>query len=225
MLKNIKCAIFDMDGTLVDSLIVWNVLWKEFGKRFLSGKDFAPNHDDDKAIRTMTLEGAMYLLHDKYGLAKDGKELLDTAIEIIENFYANDVTLKDGVLEFLEYCSSKNIKMCIASATELRLVKIAAEHCKIAKYFEGVYSCAEIGSGKDKPDIYILASESLGMKIGEVCVFEDSHVAINTSHGLGMKTVGIFDKFNYGQDEIKKIADYYIDDGETLMKLVRDGNI
>ena len=167
----------------------------------------------------------MYLLHDKYGLAKDGKELLDTANEIIESFYANEVCLKEGVLEFLEYCSNKKIKMCIASATDLRLVKIAAEHCEITKYFDNILSCAEIGKGKDKPDIYILAAEKLGMKPDEVCVFEDSHVAINTAHDLGTKTVGIYDEFNYGQDEIKKTANYYIDDGETLMKLVQDGNI
>ena len=94
--------------------------------------------------------------------------------------------------------------MCIASATDIELIKIAIKHCNIEKYFNDILSCAEIGKGKDKPDIYIKAQECLGTKTEETCIFEDSHIAINTADKLGMKTVGIYDKYNYGQEEIKK---------------------
>ena len=68
----IKAAIFDMDGTLIDSLFLWDVFWREAGIRFLNNPDFRPSEEDDKAVRTITLRDAMYLIHDHYGLAKDG---------------------------------------------------------------------------------------------------------------------------------------------------------
>ena len=121
------------------------------------------------------------------------------------DFYKNEVELKKGVLEFLEYCSEKGIKMCVASATDVKLFKIAIERCGIGKYFTDILSCAELGKGKDQPDIYLKALETLGTSIEEACVFEDSHVAVETAAKIGIKTVGIYDKYNYGQEEMKKI--------------------
>jgi HAD superfamily hydrolase (TIGR01509 family) len=125
-----------------------------------------------------------------------------------------------AVEEFLEYCKQHGVKMCIASATEKRLLDVAVRHCGIGDYFTAVLSCSEIGKGKDQPDIYIKAMESLGTSTEETCVFEDSHIAIDTADKIGMKTIGIYDKYNYGQDEMKKIATVYISEGETLEKLI-----
>ena len=219
-MKNIKSAVFDMDGTLIDSLMLWDIIWDEFGKKFLNGETFRPAKEDDKAIRTMTLKDAMNFVHDIYSIGNTGQELLETTNEIIKNFYSKEVVLKKGVLEFLECCYLNGIKMCIASATEMALIKVAVEHCNIEKYFSSIFSCVDVGKGKDKPDIYLKALVSLGTEIEETCIFEDSHIAIDTATKIGMKTVGIYDKFNYGQEEMKKIADVYIEEGETLLKLL-----
>ena len=103
----IKAAIFDMDGTLVDSLMLWNVLWKEFGKRFLGDDSFLPSEADNKAVRTLTLKDAMSLIHDHYKIAESGEELLCIANDIMADFYGNTVELKSGVIEFLEYLYNK----------------------------------------------------------------------------------------------------------------------
>lgn len=215
----IKSAIFDMDGTLVDSLMVWDVLWQNFGDKYLGGRPFAPTPEDDKAIRTLPLKNAMELVHTNYNIGKSGQELLDETNEMMVDFYSNTVQLKSGVKEFLENLYNKGVKMCIASATAPNLVKIAMEHCELNKYFPKVFSCGDLGLGKDKPDIYLLAQQYLGTEISETWVFEDSFVAIKTAHDIGMNTVGIYDKFNPYQEEIKKIANHYIADGETLLKL------
>ena len=94
------------------------------------------------------------------------------------------------------------------------------EHCGIGAYFTDILSCAKIGKGKDQPDIYLAAMECLGTTKEETCVFEDSAVAIATAHKLGLKTVAIYDRYNYGQEEMRATADAYIADGETLMRLV-----
>ena len=222
MLMDIEGAIFDMDGTLINSLSVWENIWEEFGKTFLDGERFNIEDADDKAVRTMTLKNAMEYLHCKYSIGKNGNDLLITAEEIIADFYSNKVELKKGVLDYLEYCYQNKVKMCIASATDINLINIAIQHCNIKKYFIDIISCAEIGKGKDEPDIYLKALDLLGTPIEKTWVFEDSLTAIETAHAAGLPTVAIYDRNNYGQDQMQKTADHYIAKGETLLKLLDD---
>lgn len=217
---NFKIAVFDMDGTLVDSLMMWDVLWKEFGIRYLNNSHFVPATQDDKAVRTLTLKDAMTLIHERYNIGNNGEELLSVANSIMVDFYMNTVELKNGVREFLEYLYNKNIRMCVASATAPDLINFAIEHCELGKYFEKIFSCGAIGKGKDHPDIFLKAQEYFGVESSEVCVFEDSLLAIDTASKIGMQTVGIYDKYNFGQDEIKRITNHYIAEGETLLKLI-----
>lgn len=217
----IKAAIFDMDGTLVDSLCVWEVLWSSFGERFLGDKSFAPSAEDDKRVRTLTLSDAMNLIHDNYNIGESGAALLSFANEIMLDFYANKATLKEGVKEFLEHLFKSRVPMCIASATATELLSVAMESLDLHKYFPTIFSCGAIGKGKDHPDVFLQAAEYLGADIGETWVFEDSLVAIETAVNAGFKTVGIYDRFNFGQDRIKQLANEYIADGETLLKLIK----
>ena len=216
----IKAAIFDMDGTLIDSLMLWDMLWSAFGDKYLNNKNFEPSPEDNKKVRTLTLRDAMDLIHTNYGLGESGEELLTLANSIMNDFYANKVELKDGVLEFLEYCHKKGVKMCIASATAPELLNTAIKHCKIERFFSEIFSCATLGKGKDKPDIYLLAKKFLGEKTEDTWVFEDSLTAIETAVKIGMPTVGIYDRHNFGHDKIRSLATEYIAEGETLLKLI-----
>ena len=217
---NVKAAIFDMDGTLVDSLMVWDVLWSKMGETYLNDKTFRPNAEDDKKVRTLILADAMELIHEHYGLGNSGEELWQLANDFMKDFYANRVTLKRDVRRFLEYCKAAGVKMCIASATAPDLITVALEHCGIESYFSKIFSCAEVGKGKEEPDVFLQACEFLGAKPCETWVFEDSSVAIKTAVKVGMPTVGIYDAYNFGQAEVKALATEYIADGESLLKLI-----
>ena len=215
-----SAAIFDMDGTLVDSLCTWEILWTKMGKEYLGDGSFRPSEQDDRLVRTMLLRDAMALIHKNYHIGKSGEELLDFANDMFIHFYREEVCLKPGVQGFLDYLIAQNITMCVASATAKNLVSLAMEHCGLNAYFSCVISCADVGKGKEEPDVFIAACRALGSEIGDTCVFEDSLAAIKTAKKAGFKTVGIFDKNNYGQEELQKTADVYIAEGQTLQKLL-----
>ena len=217
---DVKAAIFDMDGTLVDSLMLWDILADAMAQAYPDKVGTVITEEDNKAIRVLPLRDGMQLLHDHYGIAASGEELFQLATDTFADFYANRVQLKEGVREFLDHLQALGVKMCIASATNPDLVESAMDHCGIRHYFDTVFSCGVLGKGKDTPDIYLMAMEHLGEDMAHTWVFEDAFVAIQTATGIGMQTVGIYDQYNPYQDEIKAMATHYIAPGETMMKLV-----
>lgn len=218
----IKGAIFDMDGTLVNSLIAWKEIWAAMANEYLGGEVGFPGEVIDRKLRTMTLLEGMEMLHEMRGIGKDGLELWNFCNVLIENFYRNKVEMKSGAQEFLEYLYENRVKMCIASASALDMVEIAVERCELGKYIPKLLSSCDFGCGKDKPDVYLAALEYLGTPIEETWVFEDSLVALKTAKRIGMPVVGIYDAYNFGHEEMKMLSDYYIDNGEGLDKLIRE---
>lgn len=216
----IKGAIFDMDGTLIDSLGGWDTLWEWCGERFLGVSEYRPEKAVDKAVRTMVLIDAMDYIHELYGFGKDGRELFDYLNGILPELYETTYDLKPGVREFLDHCLENGVKMVLASATEMKYINIALDRHGLRKYFERILSCAEIGKGKEHPDIFEAALEVLGTPREETWVFEDSYVALETAAGIGMPTVGIFDRHAFEQERLKNSSTHYIADGETMMKLL-----
>ena len=210
----LKGAIFDLDGTLVDSLTFWEWQYKEMEKVYLGGKKIELTAEDDKLFRTSLIADSAVLLHEKYGLANSTEELLDYVNKSIQRFY---------LIEFLDYLKSRNIKMCIASATAKPELELAVENCGLSKYFDGVISCSEFGVGKDKPDVFMAALDFLGTDINDTWVFEDSLVALQTSVKAGFKTVGIFDKLNpYTPEQLAVYSTIFIGEGKTLADLIEE---
>lgn len=215
---HISGAIFDMDGTLTDSLMLWDILWEDFGRRFCKGQPFRPSAETDKAIRTLPLKEAMYLLHNVHGLGQDGEAVYQAATEVFLDFYRTRVTLKPGVREFLDHCASTGVKMVIATASDPVQVYAALSHCGIEQHISALVTCSEVGVGKHAPDVYEKALEILGTRKEETWVFEDSCVGLTTAHNAGFHTVGIYDPYNFGQDTIRALADIYIAPGEDMTK-------
>lgn len=216
----IKYAIFDLDGTLVDTLFLWDEIWNKFGEKYCGGKSFSPTAEEDNAFRTLPLAKTMEIIHENYGMGESGKELLDFANELIVDFYANAVELKAGVKQFIEYCYANGTKLCVASASAPDLIDLALKHCGIYSYFLNVLSCETLGKGKDRPDIYLQAQALLGGQAEETWVFEDSLTALRTAEKLGMPRVGIYDRCNDNQSAVKAHSTIYVGEGETLEKLI-----
>lgn len=214
----IKGAIFDMDGTLVDSLMFWEEFWPKAGKKFLGIDNFTVGEEADKAVRTMFAAEAMPYVNQLFHFCETDREFFDYFISEIKSLYET-VSVKDGAIKLLDHLSALGVKMCVASATDSENLKYAIEVCGLDHYFESTISCADIGAGKDKPDVYIAAQKALGLNAEDICVFEDSYVALETAKKAGFQTVGIYDKYNYGQDRLKAASIIYIKEGEPLSTL------
>lgn len=216
-----KAAIFDMDGTVIDSLGLWDVMWKVFGDTFLDGKKFVPDPVTEKAIRTMTLPAAMDLMHEACHLGNSGAEVFEVAERTFRNYYSTTVTLKKGLREYLQYCKEQKIRTVIASATAPELIEVALEHCGVRDCFEGIFSCSMVGKGKEAPDIFLYTQKWLGTETEETWVFEDSFVALETAQRIGMPTVGVYDKYNPWQDAVKNASTIYLGPDMSFADLIK----
>lgn len=216
----IKAAIFDMDGTLVDSLHFWDVFWADMGEKYKGDRGFRPSVDDDKYVRTTTIEELGRFIYEKYGFGESAEDAVLGGEEYMRKFYMEKVVAKEGVVPFLEALCKEGTKMCIASASSPALIRVALEHTGLLKFFDRIISCSDVGAGKNKPDVFFAAAEYLSEAARDVWVFEDSLTALETAKKAGFKTVGVYDKYNYGHDVMEKISDIYIADGETLLKLL-----
>ncbi len=216
----IKGAIFDMDGTLINSLTFWEFMWDKIGRRYLNTEGFKPEERIDIAVRTMIIKNTAKFIKSEYSLSAPETEIYEFIGSEIENFYRSVVTVKDGVFEFLDHLKKEGISMCVASATDMKYVRVALEVLGLAPYFPIVMSCADINVGKDVPDIYLMARDALGFSEDEICVYEDSYVAIETARAAGFKTVGIYDKYNYGQERLEASSLIYIGKDDKISDLI-----
>lgn len=218
----ISGAIFDMDGTLADSLMYWDMFWARVGETYRGDPGFRPDPETEKSIRTMALRDAMALLHDRYGIAESGDALWEMSDRLCARFYAEDVQMKPGAMEFLDHCLDRGIRMCVASATASDLLDILVKKYRLDRYFPRIFSCSEIGRGKEHPDIFLLANEWLGTPKESTWIFEDSIIALETASAAGYQTVGIYDQYNasFPREQVAALSTVYIGEGDSLARLI-----
>lgn len=216
----IKGAVFDMDGTLIDSLAFWEGYWKRLGKAYFNNERFVPDKQVDAAVRSLTFVDAQKLIKSFYHLDVTDEEFRRFSNDGVLDFYKNEVTVKDGVFAFLAHLKAQGIQTCIASATQMHVIRAALANLGLDKYFDFVFSCDDIGKSKDVPDIYLLSRDALGLREEEICVFEDSYVALQTAKRAGFFTVGIYDANNFRQDLLAASSDIYLDRGHSWEELI-----
>lgn len=200
----IEGAIFDVDGTLFDSMGVWH----NCGVRFLAklGIEAEPGLGD--FLFTQTNEtGAIYMV-DKYHLDMAPEEVAAGMSEDMENYYFNNASLKDGAAELLDRFQAEGIPMTVASSTDRYLLEAAFDRLDLNRYFAGILSCGDLGTTKSDPLVFNKAAEMIGTPAEGTWVFEDGLYAIRTAAGAGYKTVAVYDELSRDDfDEMKELAD------------------
>lgn len=204
----IKGAIFDLDGTLFDSMFIWDTI----GEIYLRSIGYEPKGNLNQTFKTMSLYDAACYYKSEYGVTLSVEELMDGVNAMVEKYYRYEVPLKDGVAEFLEVLHQKGVKMCIATATDKYLVEAALKRCGIDKYFSEIFTCTSVGHSKSEPIIYREALRHFGTEKSETFVFEDAIYAVKTAKKDGFTVVGVYDSHEECYEEVKVLSDYYITD-------------
>ncbi len=207
LVDNSKAIIFDLDGTLIDSMNVWSDIDKEFFKMH----DLPFEKDYQKEIGHKGLKEIAAYTKTRYNLKESEDEIISIWLDMAKEAYAYKIPLKEGVKSFLEYLQSKNIKMGIATSNSLELTELVLKHHDIYKYFSKVVTVNELKTNKGSPDIYLHISDSFGLTPNECIVFEDLLTGIRTAKKAGYKVVGVKEISSLDKEkEIKEIADLYI---------------
>ena len=202
----IECAIFDFDGTLFDSMFIW----ENAGEMYLRSLGIEPTPSMREDIRTLSLYQSAVYFQQVYEISQSVEQIMSGINETIEHFYINDVLPKQGVIEFLDKMKSFNIPMCIASASDRYQIEAALNRCNMNHYFDAIFTCSEIGYGKDEPYIFRQAIQYFNASRNSTIVFEDAFHAIQTAKSDDFTVVAVYDESEKRQKEIKKLADCYI---------------
>lgn len=205
---NIKGVIFDFDGTLFDSMYIWDNVGEDYLRSL--GKEPEPFLGD--TIKTMSMHQAALYFKDHYDLGLTVEEMICGVNKMTENCYIHDIQPKPGVIAFVNELKQAGMDVCIATATDRYLIDAALKRCGMEGMYSEIFTCSQVGHGKDEPFIYRRALEFLGTTRSNTMVFEDSYHAARTAKNDGFMVSAVFDISERRQEEMKNMCDCYITD-------------
>ena len=206
-MKEIKGAIFDIDGTLLDSLHVWRIATE----RFLEGVGCKADAEMGRALKVMSLEEGCVFLRDHFGLSMTPEEIRMGLLTTIRDYYRNEVELKPGANEFVRAFATLGLPMVLATTGDGEAVKGALERHGLWEYFDRLFTSLELGTSKRDPATFIKCAEYMGISPEEAVVFEDSFFAVDAAKEAGCPVVVLWDKSNDAiTDELREKADLYM---------------
>lgn len=202
-------AIFDVDGTLLDSMHVWRGL----GEGYLHRKGIAAEEGLADKLYPMSLEESSSYLKQRYSLTDNVEKIVSDTVAMIEEFYRDEVSLKPGVVSYLNELRKQGIPMAIATSGNREILVKALERLQIKDYFQHILTCSDYGVSKRETAIYVAAAEKLGSKPAQTLVFEDVLHGILSAHSAGFITIAVEDFSNVrDRNLIRNNSDYYITD-------------
>jgi len=208
-----RFAIFDMDGTLVDSM----VYWKHLATEFLESKgvlEISPTVLERIKPMTMTESAALFI--QEYGLPGTPESVAAEMNAMMDEHYHRDIPLKSGAAAYLEALHRRGVTMCVASATAEELMNACLTRLGVAHYFSFLLSCETVGTGKNRPDVYLEAARRLGVQAEDIAVFEDALYAAKSARQAGFYTIAVRDDSNQPHWEtLTALADEKILDWQT----------
>lgn len=202
-----RAAIFDLDGTLLDSMGVWEQVDVDFLKK--RGLPVPEGYGD--AMRARGLEEAAVYTKRFFDLPDSVESIAGEWLSMVRSEYAHRVGLMPGAAEILSRYKSRGVKLAVATCSAKELVEPCLERLGILEYFDSICTAESVSRGKEFPDIFFLAASKLGVPPGECAVFDDVLPAVRSAKAAGMSAIAVFEPHSrHLSGEIRKIADRYI---------------
>lgn len=209
-----EAAIFDLDGTLLNSMEVWEYIDISFLQK--RGLPVPPNYVTEICARSFE-EAAQYTI-DLFDLSESIDDIISEWNEMAVYEYANSVKLNSGAHDYLIQLRSRGIKLAVATGLPERLFRPCLANNDVLGLFDVLCSTDEVMRGKEYPDVFLLASQRLGTPPSRCIVFDDVLPAIKSAKQAGMFVCGVYDKYSaHNRAEIERIADAYIFSFKTAL--------
>ena len=214
LLNGKKAILFDLDGTLVDSMWMWGQIDIEFLGRF----GYECPEDLQKTIEGMSFSETAVYFKERFDLPMTLDEIKECWIDMSIEKYRHEVPLKDGALEFLKYCKANGIKTAIATSNGREIVDALIDSLQIGSFLQEIITACEVNAGKPEPDIYLEAARRLSVPASDCLVFEDIPAGILAGKRAGMTVIAVEDAWSGNQDdEIRSLSDGYIQSFSELL--------
>ena len=215
MLKDIDAVIFDLDGTLIDSMWVW----EKIDTIFLNKLGYKVPKDMDKILEGKSFTETAVYFKEHFKLEMSIEAIKANWNQMAWEFYTQEVPLKVGAKDFLVWLKEKKMKIGIATSNSIELVEAVLNALNIRQYFSQIRTSCEVGRGKPFPDIYLKVAEDLKVAPDKCLIFEDIPNGLKAGKSAGMTAWGIFDnQTEEMQVEMKKIADHFVMDYYEVIK-------
>ena len=213
-----KAVVFDIDGTLVDSM----GFWKNLGRNYLISQGAIPKDDLNRVLDSLTvMEGVAYM-KEEYKLDKTCSEIKYELDQLLLLYYKKDAKLKPFAAEVVKLLKDKNIRLAIASVIDEKLIYYVLQRYNIYKHFEFVQTCENTNLGKDNEDFFNLLSERLNMNPKNIFLFEDSLYSMKAAKSAGLKIVAMEEAYSKKDlEKIIEVADIYIKDFSYLISFLK----
>ncbi|KAB3525446.1 HAD family hydrolase [Alkaliphilus serpentinus] len=207
MFDHIDGVVFDLDGTLVDSMGIWY----EVDCEFLSKRGLAVPANINKLTEGNSFTETAILFKELFHLSETIEEIKKEWILMTLDYYQNKIPLKDGVLDLLEYLKENKIPMAIATSCSRALAQAVIRQHNLEEYFKAIVTSCEVAKGKPHPDVFLKALELMGVEGKNGLAFEDTVAGVEAAKAAGMRVVAVYDKHSEDYvDEIKEKADYFV---------------
>lgn len=209
MFDNIEAVIFDLDGTVIDSMWMWEAIDVEYFARY----NVQFTHDYQLAIEGMSFHETAVFFKEKFNLPDSIEKMKADWNDMAWHKYEYEVKPKPGVVDFLKKLKDKGIPCGIATSNSRELCMLCLNANDLTQYFSEIHTANEVARGKPSPDIYLLVAEKLGVKPANCLVFEDVYQGICAGNNAGMITCAVADDYSEQFWDMKiKAADYNIHD-------------
>lgn len=213
MFETVKAVIFDMDGTLIDSMGVWKTIDHEF----LNRRQIPVPAEIQKAIEGMSFTETAQYFKDRFNLPESVEEIMAEWTSMCKVLYETTVELKPGAKALVQYLHSQGLKIGMGSSSQHELIKLILQRYGLLNYFHTIRTSCEVGKGKPHPDIFLKVAEDLAVKPEDCLVFEDTLAGVLAGKRAGMRVVAVYDAYSLPVvEEIQKTADRYIGSFEEI---------